>query len=313
MSAIVFPGIGPTPFADLARFLVVHPVARRFVAEADRALGYSLIDRCRETEARSDQGAFPEPMRLAFLVSYLALAEYAVTEHEVEPVACAGASFGGIPAAVRSGALPFSEAVTMAAAWGRRVDAYFAREHGDIVAQSFARVPPERLAEIRAELDARGEWNEVACQVDHDFHMLSVRETAVEWLQRRLRAAGGLPLYVMRPPMHSTLFGALREEIAAEVAAGVAFSDPDVVVVSDHDGSLVRTADGVRTMLLDAVTRPVRWPAVAETLTGLGVERVYVPGQDALWGRVDVMTQAFEVVAVRPDTAMRPRRRSAIA
>ncbi|OSP43215.1 ACP S-malonyltransferase [Streptomyces sp. 13-12-16] len=314
MSAIVFPGIGPTRFAELARFLVAHPVARRFVAEADRALGYSLVDRYRETETRGgDQGAFPESTRLVFLVSCLALAECAAAEQDAAPVACAGASFGGIAAAVRSGALPFSEAVTMTVDWGRRVDAYFAREHRDVVTQSFARVPPDRLAEIRAELDARGEWNEVACHVDHDFHMLSVREGAVEALQGRLRAAGGLPLYVMRPPMHSALFEELREEIAAEVVADVPFSDPGTVVVSDHDGSLVRTADGVRSLLLDAVTRTVRWPAVVETLKGLGVERVHVAGHDALWGRVEVMTDAFEVVAVRPDTAMRPRRRSTIA
>ncbi|MFE1802235.1 MULTISPECIES: ACP S-malonyltransferase [unclassified Streptomyces] len=313
MSAIVFPGIGPTRFADSARFLVAHPVARRFVAEADRVLGHSLVDRYREAEARGDQGAFPEPARLAFLVSCLALAQSAVAEHGVEPVACTGASFGGTAAAVQSGALPFSEAVTMTAEWGRRVEAYFTREHRDVVTQSFARVPADRLAEIRAELDARGEWNEVACHVDHDFHLLSVREDSLEWLQKRLRAAGGLPLYVMRPPMHSALFGALRQEIAAEVVADVEFSDPETVVVSDHDGSLVRTAAGVRDLLLDATTRTVRWPAVVDTLKGLGVERVHVAGQDALWSRVDVMTEAFEVVALRPDTAMRPRRRSTIA
>ncbi|MGA4838248.1 ACP S-malonyltransferase [Streptomyces sp. G45] len=313
MSAIVFPGIGPTRFADLARFLTVHPVGRRYVAEADRALGHSLVDACREAEARDDQGAFPEPIRLAFLVSCVALADYAVTEYGLTPVACAGASFGGTAAAVRAGALPFADAVTMTARWGRRVDAYFAREHQDVVTQSFARVPADRLAEIRAELDERGEWNELGCQVDHDFHMLSVRESSVEHLQARLRSAGGLPLYVMRPPMHAPLFAPLRAELAAEVAADVPFLDPEIPVVSDHDGSLVRTADGVRTMLLDAVTRPVSWPAVVGSLRELGVERVHVTGLDALWGRVDVMTEAFDVVAVKPDTAMRPRRRSTIA
>ncbi|WP_425336766.1 ACP S-malonyltransferase [Streptomyces profundus] len=292
---------------------MAHPVARRLVAEADGALGYQLVDRCRRAEERGDAGAFPEPTRVAFLVACLAVAEWTVAERAVAPVACAGASFGGTAAAVSAGALPFADAVRMTAAWGRRVDAYFAREHGDIVTQSFARVPSERLAEIRAELAARGEWNEVACQVDEDFHMLSVRQGTVEWLQGRLRAAGGLPLYVMRPPMHSPLFGALRAEMAAEVVADVAFTDPAIPLVSDHDGALVTTADGVRTLLLDAVTRPVRWPAVVARLREAGVGRVYVTGEDGLWGRVRGMTEAFDVVAVRPETAMRPRRRSAIA
>ncbi|MFD0685010.1 ACP S-malonyltransferase [Actinomadura fibrosa] len=310
MPAIIFPGIGPARFADAARFMVVHPVARRLVAEADRALGYSLVDRYRAADA---DGGYPEPARIAFLVNCLALAEWAVAEHGLAPAACAGASFGGTAAAVHAGVVPFAEAVAMTAEWGRRVDAYFAREHRDIVTQSFARVPSGRLAEIRAELDERGEWNEVACHVDDDFHMLSVRESVLEDLQKRLRAAGGLPLYVMRPPMHSAMFGALRDEIEAEVVAGVPFADPRIPVVSDHDGSLLRTAAEVRTLLLDGVTRTVRWPSVVAALRGLGVERVHVTGQDGLWGRVDAMTRAFEVVAVKPDTAMRPRRRSAIA
>ncbi|MFC4907598.1 ACP S-malonyltransferase [Actinomadura gamaensis] len=313
MSAIVFPGIGPARFADAARFLAASPFARPLVAEADKVLGYPLPARHREAEASGEQGAYPEPARISFLVACLALADWAVAEHGLEPVACAGASFGGTAAAVHAGAVPFADAVAMTAEWGRRVDAYFEREHRDVATQSFARVGPDHLAEIRAELDAEGEWNEVACHVDDDFHMLSVREDALDWLQARIRSAGGLPLYVMRPPMHSTAFAALREEIAAEVLADVPFADPVIPIVSDHDGSLVRTAEGVRTLLLDAVVRTVRWPDVVATLRGLGVSRVVVAGQDALWGRVDVMTRSFEIVAAKPETAMRPRRRSAIA
>ncbi|GAB2593872.1 malonyl CoA-acyl carrier protein transacylase [Paractinoplanes abujensis] len=312
MSALIFPGIGPMRLDDSARYLTTHPVARGLVAEADQVLGYPLIDRYREAESRGDEGAFPEPARITFLTGCVALAR-GVTEDGEPPVAYAGASLGGVAAAVQAGALSFADAVRLTAEWGRRANAYFAREHRDIVTQSFARVPADRLAEIRAELDARGEWNEVSCQVDHDFYLLSIREHGLDQLQRRLRAAGGLPLYVMRPPMHSPAFQAFRDEMAAEPVAGLTFTDPHTPVVSDHDGSLVTTADGIRTLLLDAATRPVRWPAVVDTLRGLGVRRVIVAGQDRLWGRVEIMTNAFEVVAVKPDTAMRPRRRSVIA
>ncbi|MQY09723.1 ACP S-malonyltransferase [Actinomadura macrotermitis] len=302
--AVVFPGIGPARFADAAKFMLLNPVARRLTAEADDVLGYCLTDRYQSSEA-----AFSEAARISFLLNCVALAEWSGAAPEV----CAGASFGGIPAAVHTGALAFADAVRMTAEWGRRTEAYFAREHTDVVTLSFARVPEERLAEIRAELDAEGAWHDVACHVDHDFHMLSVRQESVEPLRARLRSAGGLPLYEMRPPMHSAAFTALRDELAAEVAAGAGFRDPAIPIVSDHDGSLVRTADGVRSLLLDAVVRTVRWPAVTATLRGLGVERVHVVGQDALWGRVACMTGNFEIVAVRPETAMRPRRRTAAA
>ncbi|GAB3693311.1 ACP S-malonyltransferase [Actinocorallia lasiicapitis] len=302
--AIVFPGIGPARFADVAKFMLLNPVARRLTAEADDVLGYSLTDRYQDSET-----AYSEAARISFLLNCVALAEWS----GVTAGTCAGASFGGIPAAVHARALSFADAVRMTAAWGRRTETYFAREHTDVLTLSFARVPEEKLAEILAELDGEGAWYDVACHVDHDFHMLSVRQETVEPLRARLRAAGGLPLYEMRPPMHSAAFAGLRDELAAEVAAAVTFADPAIPIVSDHDGSLVRTADGVRTLLLDAVVRTVRWPAVTTTLRELGVDRVHVVGQDALWGRVACMTENFEIVAVNPETAMRPRRRSAAA
>lgn len=61
-----------------------------------------------------------------------------------------------------------------------------------------------------AELDERGEWYEIACHVDEDFYMVSLRETVLEWLGKRLRSVGGLPLYTMRPPMHASVFAPLQ-------------------------------------------------------------------------------------------------------
>lgn len=301
--AVVFPGIGPARFADVAKFMLLNPVARRLTAEADEVLGYRLTDRYKSSGAE-----YSEAARISFLLNCTALAEWS----GVKARAVAGASFGGIPAAVHSGSLAFADAVRMTAEWGRRTEAYFAREHTDVLTLSFARIPEETLAEILAELDGQGAWYDVACHVDRDFHMVSVREETAEPLRRRLRAAGGLPLYEMRPPMHSAAFAALRDELESEVAAATDFGDPAIPIVSDHDGELVRTAEGVRTLLLDAVVRTVRWPRATQTLRDLGVERVHVAGQDALWGRVACMTENFEIVAVKPETAMRPRRRSAL-
>jgi [acyl-carrier-protein] S-malonyltransferase len=300
-AAVIFPGISPCRFADAGRFLVINPMARELTAIADDALGYSLVDRFRAAE-----GDYTEPERIAFLVVCLALAYWARSSLGLEAGICVGPSFGGTPAAVFSGALSFADAVTMTARWGRHLDDYFAVEHGDVVTQSFARTPKDRLAQIMAELDADGEWHDIAAHVDDDFHMLSLREHKLEWLHKRLRSVGGLPLYTMAPPMHSRAFGPLRDAIERDLFGELRFEDPDLPVVSDHDGKVLTTGAQIRTLLLDGVVRPVRWPEAVATLKSRGIGTVYVSGPDALWGRVDRTRASFEVVRLTPALALSP-------
>ncbi|GAA2352109.1 hypothetical protein GCM10010376_88700 [Streptomyces violaceusniger] len=303
-SAMVFPGMGPVPFAEAARFLLVNPVARRMTAEASEVLGYPLIDRWREAD-----GDYSEYAQVAFLVGCLALAEWAREEHGVDARVCAGPSFGGKAAAVHTGALPFADGVLMTARWARFLEDFSAGEHGHVVTQSFARVPAGELARITAELADRGAWHEVSCEVDEDFHMLSLGRDELDWLGKRIRAAGGLPLYTMYPPMHVSLFGPLRGRIESEVLGGLRFADPALPLIADQDGRAVDTGEEVRTMLADGFERPVRWPRVVAALRRHGVGTLYVCGHDALFGRVPVTRRNFTVVPADPRTALRPRRR----
>ncbi|HEU0288450.1 MAG TPA: ACP S-malonyltransferase, partial [Nocardioidaceae bacterium] len=215
-SAIVFPGIGPTAYADMAKFLLVDPDGRELTMVADDVLGYSVIDRYGEADR-----PYSPAERVAFMLVCLALARRAERVAGTRADVCAGPSFGGLPAAVHAGALTLPDAIRVVEAWTSHVDDYFAVAHSDVVTQSFARLPADRLAEICAELAADGEWSEIACHVDDQFWMLSVRESRLDWLQQRLRAVGGFPLYTMRPPMHSPSFAPLRDTIERELFAGL--------------------------------------------------------------------------------------------
>jgi [acyl-carrier-protein] S-malonyltransferase len=62
-------------------------------------------------------------------------------------------------------------------------------------------------------------------------------------------------------------------------------------------------------MLLDAIVRPVRWPLVISALRELGVGKLYVSGQDALWGRVPCTTDNFDVTPLKAEMALKPRPR----
>ncbi|MFE7132475.1 ACP S-malonyltransferase [Streptomyces sp. NPDC057638] len=296
--------MGAVSFADVGKFMVANPFARRRVAIAEEVLGYSLIDAYRDS---GDD--YSEAAQVAFLVNCLALADWAEAELGIAPELCAGPSFGGKAAAAYAGCLPFSDAVLMTARLAGCQDDYFAEHHTDIVTHSFVRTPEERLKELLAELDERGDWYDLACHVDDDFYMVTLAESGLDRFQERIRSLGGLSLYTMRPPLHSAAFADLRRRAEDEVLGKLPFADPGLPVVSDHDGSLLTTGDQVRTLLLDGITRPMRWPGVVDALRGQGITTVHVSGPDNLFGRVARTTDNFEVVRVNPRLALQPRSR----
>lgn len=301
-TGIVFPGMGPSGYAELGRFVAANPYARSLRRTADQVLGYPLMDRYRE--ASTD---YSEYSQIAFLISCLAHIEQVSDTFGTPPVACTGPSFGEKAAVAYSGALSLAETILLTARLARCEEEYFTIAHQDVVTQSVARTPGSVLDEILDAMTQRHEWFEISCHIDEDFFMVSMRESSLDRFMKEVRAAGGLPLYAMRPPMHSSAFDALRAKAEDEVLKDLPLSDPRIPVIADQDGSVVTTADGVRTMLLDSFVRPVRWPEVVESMRALGITKLYIPGPDSLFGRVRCTTQNFEVVAIKPITTLPAR------
>jgi [acyl-carrier-protein] S-malonyltransferase len=301
-TGIVFPGMGPWGYGDLGKFMATNPHARKLRRTADAVLGYPLMDRYRAAGS-----AYSECSQIAFLVCCLALIEQAGDTLDTKPAACAGPSFGGKAAVAYSAALPVDEAIMLAARLARCEEEYFATEHEDVITQSIARTPGPVLAEILASMTQRNEWYDISCHIDEDFYMVSMREASIDFFLKEVRAAGGLPLYAMRPPMHSSAFGALRRKAEDEVLGDLPLKDPSLPIIADHDGSIVTTADGVRAMLLDSFVRAVRWPQVVHSMKELDVTKVYISGPDSLFGRVRCTTQHFDVVPINPSMPARRR------
>lgn len=299
---IVFPGMGPSSYADLGKFMVADPCARRLRRVADDVLGYSLMDLYREVSTD-----YSEYSQIAFLISCLALIDQANDTLDIEPAACTGPSFGGKVAVAYSGALSLSETILLTARLARCEEEYFRAEHQDVVTQSIARTPGPALRRILDAMAERHEWYEISCHIDEDFFMVSMRAADLDRFLSEVRAAGGLPLYAMRPPMHSSVFGSLRRKVEDEVLGDFPLGDPCLPIVADQDGSVVVTAAGVRAMLLDSFVRPVRWPEAVQSMKGLGITKIYIPGPDSLFGRVRCTIQNFEVVSISPRMALRPR------
>ncbi|MEV4320043.1 ACP S-malonyltransferase [Actinocrispum sp. NPDC049592] len=269
---------------SVVKFLVSDPVGRRCAAEASEVLGWSVVDSYLEAS-----GEYSADAQVLFVVHCLAVAGSVSCDYVVGP------SFGGRAAAGFSGALSFADTVWVTASLASVVGEYFESAHSELVTVSFVRSSWGALAGVLAEM---GGWWEVSCEVDSDFFMVSVESAWVEWLARRVASVGGLCLYVMRPGMHASVLGELRSLVDDCVLSRVGWGDPLVPLVSDADGGLVRSGEGVRGMLLDGFVRAVRWPAVVASLGGLGVSSLRVAGVDALFGRVRCTTGAFEVTSL---------------
>jgi [acyl-carrier-protein] S-malonyltransferase len=301
--ALVFPGMTPSGYGDLAKFMMVSPRARRLREIADGVLDYPLMD-----EYRKAGEGYSEFSQVAFLISCFALAEWAQEELGIEPDLCAGASFGEKVAMAFAGSLTFSDTVRLTVQLARCEEEYFRLEYQDVVTQSVGRIAAPSLREILADLAARDEWCDISCFIDDDFFMVSMREQSLKFFNGAVRAAGGIPLRVMRPPMHSAAFGALRQRVADKVLPDFRFADPRLPIVSDQDGSVVDTADGVRSLLLNSIVRPVNWPDTLRSMRERGIAKIYIAGPDALFGRVRCATGNFDVVTVNQRMALRPKR-----
>ncbi|MET0235081.1 MAG: ACP S-malonyltransferase [Kibdelosporangium sp.] len=303
-TAMVFPGMGPSRFEDMAKFMLINQFSRKLLAEADKVLGYSLFDAYRD-----GQGEYNEHAQVAFVVNCLAFAQWAEDTIGVQPDLITGPSFGGRASAAYSGSVSFAEVVWLTSKLAKVMDEYFATEHPDIVTHSFVRTPVPELAKIRDELTEAGQWHEISCYLDHDFYMLSLGSGQVEWLKRRLSSVGGLSLYTMQPPMHASIFAGLRDRVDAEIFSQISWADPVLPVIADQDGTVLHTGEGVRNMLLDGFIRAVRWPDVVATLQRSNVTKLYIAGPDSMFGRVACTTRNFEVVGINPRFVMQPRAR----
>ncbi|MDA0565654.1 hypothetical protein LG943_15205 [Streptomonospora sp. S1-112] len=272
--------MAPSNHRAVGAFMERDPHARRRAAEADDALGYRLVERFRDVDTDYDESS-----RVAFVVNCLALADRAVELHGLSPSLCAGPSFGQMAAMAFTGVLAYPDLVRLTAELARREAAYFAAEERDLVTHFFFRTPPDELRRVLADLDDAEVWYDLSCLLGGGFYAITLACGHVGLLEDAVRAAGGVPLYSMRPPVHCRAFGALREEARALLAAAGP-ADPRIPWVSDQDGAVLETAEEVAALVADGFVRPVRWPDAVAAMRRRGVTEVWVPGPSNLFDRL---------------------------
>jgi [acyl-carrier-protein] S-malonyltransferase len=101
---------------------------------------------------------------------------------------------------------------------------------------------------------------------------------------------------------HTTYMEAASEAFGA-LAAGVPMRDPDLMLLSNADGTAVSAGDAVRDRLVRQLTRPVRWDLCQATLRDLGVTAIIeLPPAGTLAGIARRELPGIETVKLRtPD------------
>ena len=302
-AAVVFPGMGPSKFADVGRFMTVSPFARRRLAEADAALGYSLLE-----ELRSGPDEYSAAQQIAFLVNSVAMADWMEKSLDFRPDVCVGSSFGERAAVAYSGAMPFADVVRLTAELARCELEYFQEEHRDLVSQLVVRTPSERLADVLTAMSENGEWYEISGYFDETVHLVTMHEEHLAAFKARISDRGGYSLTTMRPAAHAGVLAPLRARLREEVLEKFSFTAPEVPIISDQDGSLLSEGAEVGALLDSSTVNPVHWGHIHERLANEGLTTICVAGPDFLIHRLDLLKKNYEVVTASPKDALKPRR-----
>jgi [acyl-carrier-protein] S-malonyltransferase len=290
-TALLFPGQGSQRVGMGAALARAFPAARRVFEEADEVLGFRLSRLCWEgPEAELTLTRNTQPALLATSIAVL---------RALEPRfdACAGHSLGEWTALVAAGALPLADGLrlvrlrggymqeavpagvgAMAAILGLEADAVEAvcREAAD--------------GEVVAPANLNG-----AGQVVIAGHTAAVERAVALARQRGARRA--VPLAVSAP-FHCALMAPAAERLGAALA-GVAVADPRVPVVTNVDAQPQTSGLHLKELLVQQVTRPVRWGESVKTLLDMGVARSLELGAgNVLTGLVKRIAPAIKAASI---------------
>jgi [acyl-carrier-protein] S-malonyltransferase len=261
--AFLFPGQGSQTVGmgrDLAeRF----PIAKQTFAEADEACGFGLSKLC--FEGPEDQLKLTENTQPAIMtVSVAALRVLA--EHGIQPALAAGHSLGEWSAHVAAGTLSFADAVRSVKARGRAMQLAVPAGQGAMAA--ILSLDPEKVSDacLSAAQDtgltvAAANFNSPG-QTVISGATAAVQKAAILCKERGARRTVMLPVSA---PFHCALMQPARDEVA-RVLEGLHINDPKFPVAANVSGTMVTTADGARTALIEQVTGAVRWVDCMRTL-----------------------------------------------
>lgn len=267
--AFVFPGQG-SQYVGMGKDLSAEfALARETFAEADDALGFSLSGLCfagPEADLKLTENTQP-----AILAASIAALRVLEAETPLRPAFVAGHSLGEYSALVAVGALKFSDAVRVVRERGRLMQQAVPEGQG-----AMAVVLGLEMDAVRA-LCADAARGEVVSPANFNGAGQVVIAGAKSAVQRAMalakeRGAKRVLDLPVSAPFHCQLMQPAAEGLERTLR-DVAVQPFDVGVITNAEADVNRSAERVKSLLIEQAVRPVRWEESVKKLVALDCQR----------------------------------------
>lgn len=293
--AIVFPGQGSQSVGMLADLAAEQPAVRETFAEASDVLDSDLWSLAsagpKELLDRTDM---TQP---AMLAAGVAVWRVWNASGGVQPAWMAGHSLGEFSALVCSGALVFSDAVSLVAQRGKFMQEAVPAGEGAMAA--VLGLTDEQVAEVCRDV-AGGQVLEPVNYNSPGQVVVAGAAAAVERAVAAAKAAGAkralkLPVSV---PSHCALMRPAAERLAAELARLV-IAAPQIPVLHNVSVDTTTEPEAIRNLLVRQLYNPVRWAETVKRLADEGTTTLVEAGPGkvlaGLTKRIDKRLKALAV------------------
>jgi len=267
--AFVFPGQG-SQYVGMGKDLSAEfALARETFAEADDALGFSLSGLCfagPEADLKLTENTQP-----AILAASIAALRVLEAETPLRPAFVAGHSLGEYSALVAVGALKFSDAVRVVRERGRLMQQAVPEGQG-----AMAVVLGLEMDAVRA-LCADAARGEVVSPANFNGAGQVVIAGAKSAVQRAMalakeRGAKRVLDLPVSAPFHCQLMQPAAEGLERTLR-DVAVQPFDIGVITNAEADVNRSAERVKSLLIEQAVRPVRWEESVKKLVVLDCQR----------------------------------------
>ncbi|HEX7841610.1 MAG TPA: ACP S-malonyltransferase [Kofleriaceae bacterium] len=294
-TALLFPGQGSQRVGmgrDLAREFAV---ARQTYDEADEVLGFSLSRLC--FEGPEGELTLTRNTQPAILTTSIAVFR-ALGERGLGFDAVAGHSLGEWTALVAAGAIRFRDAVRLTHLRGTYMQDAVPAGEGAMAAIMGLELPA--MQDVCARASQPGEPVEPANLNGAGQIVISGQTAAVDRAITEAKAAGAKRAIrlAVSAPFHCSLMQPAADQLAAALA-GIEIAAPRVPVIANVTAQPTQDPAQIRDLLIQQVTRAVRWEESIRTLAGMGIIRAYELGSGSvLKGLVKRIAETIETQAI---------------